>query len=282
MVRGVLWLLLGLGLAGCQVLAVPTPTAPPTLTAPTLAPTVDPFQLPPSEVPSSFYDPFGSSEPTSAAMPSGLDLPPLALESQNGSRAAIAITLTDGVLEGDLYANVPVRAPGVLLISEDRTRWGNFPQALEAAGYTVLSVNLTNSQADDFSTVIGSFLDLAQSDTSRLDPGRIAVMGELASANLVWEQCALDLRCSGVVLLSPVPADGALALAGSYGNRPLLVSASQEDAGSYRFAESLAASGLGESVFQPFVSAGRGAELLSNRADFVDLVLAWMARNLRR
>lgn len=276
------WVLLLVGLlAGCDTFAVPTPQPTRVISGPTLEATDFAIPLPPSEVPSSFYDTYGSSDPTVAAMPNDLELPPLQVTSATSGVKTVQITLTDALVLADLYDNVPIRAPGVVLIGESRTAWGSFPQKLEASGYTVLVVELpANIPIMDFQQVMTSFVELSQSDGSRLDPGRLAVIGEAAGADTVLRGCAVDLRCDMVALLSPSVAESAILLLGEYGDRPVLTAASRTDAESYALAEQLA-SQLAGAVFQPFEDAGFGAEMLLSRPDFGDLLLGWINRSLR-
>lgn len=270
-------------LAGCDALA---PTIEPTraLSAPTLAPTSNAvIPAPPTEVPGSFIDPFGSNNPTAAALPSDLDLPPLILDEvgADGGRV-VSITLSDGgVVGGVLYPDVPVRAPGLLLIAEDRAVWGDLPPVLEANGYIVLAVDLpATTTIVQFRDVLASFVDFAQADDSRLDPGRMAVIGEDTGANIALLGCAADLRCDAAALLSPTAREALGAVATSF-SRPLLVSASRDDALAFTAAEAVAASAAGEVLFQPFNSAGRGAAMLQNRPDMVDLLLRWLTEAVR-
>lgn len=279
------FLLLPLLLAACDALAVPTVTPTRVLSGPTIAPTANAIPRPPTEIPGSFEDRFGASDPTAAALPNDLDLPPLAVTSEGGVPGAQTVQITtdaDGVLLGDLYANVPVRAPGVVLVGEGRAAWGDFPRTLEENGYTVLVIAPPPDMPPaEFAQVIGSFVDLGQGEAARLDPGRIGVMGEGAGAVVALRGCAADLRCDVLGLLSPAPAGDLNALAGAYGARPLFVSASRDDPARYAAAEGLAAAGLGAVLFQPFDAAGQGAAMLRNRPDFAPFVLAWLADTLR-
>ena len=271
-------------LAGCQTIAVPTVTPTRTLSGATLAPTDNVIPLPPTELPAGFEDRTGSSGATAAALPNSLDLPPLAITSEGSDSVQIVQITTEGddVLIGALYADVPIRAPGVVLVAEQREVWGNFPRTLEANGYITLVIavppDLTTAE---FVQVLGSFTDLAQGDAARLDPGRIAVIGEDNGALVALRGCVIDRRCDVLGLLSIPPTDGLALEAGRYGDRPLLVSASRTDAGRFRAAQQAAAAGLGVVQFQPFDDAGQGAAMISARPDFEDLLLTWLARHLR-
>lgn len=281
LIVGGIWAALLVVLAGCDTLAVPTLQPTRVLSGPTLEATAPAIPLPPSEVPSSFYDTRGSSDPTAAAMPNDLELPPLAVTSSGDGRQTMQITLTDALVLADLYDNVPVRAPGVLLIAESRAAWGDFPRELEASGYTVLVVELTaDMPIIDFQQAMTSFVELSQSDGSRLDPGRIAVIGSLSGADIVLRGCAVDLRCDMAALLTPTQADGALLVLNEYDERPVLTAASATHTAAYPLAEQIAGN-VQNGVFQPFQDAGDGAAMLQNRPDFSGLLISWINRELR-
>ncbi len=269
-------------LVGCAAIAVPTPTPTRVLSGPTLAPTGDVIPLPPSEVPGSFLDDTaGASDPTAAALPNDLDLPPLAVTQADGTQA-VTLTLASTQLTGSLYTNVAVRSPGVLLLSTEADVWGDFPRTIEANGYVVLSVVLPqNADASLVGEVLGSFSELAQGDASLLDPARIAVIGERSAADLTLRACAVDLRCDALGMLSPVDGSGAVLLMGQIGTRPVLLAASQDDSASYTLAQTIATAAGESGLFQPFVSEGAGAALVQNRPDFAELIVTWLNRSLR-
>lgn len=267
--------------AGCASIVPPTPTPTRSLTGPTLAPTEPAIPRPPTEFPGSFEDSFGSSDPTAAALPNDLELPPLVVESGDNSRT-VAITLSTETVEGYLYAGVAERSPGVLLLAGDRTVWGGLPALLEQNGFVVLSVNMPQlADTPEFRTVIASFSEFAQGDASLLDASRIAVIGERTAADFALRGCSQDLRCDALVLISPQDGTGAIATLGQYGNRPLLVSASRDEPASFALAENIAATAQGESLMQPFNSEGSGAAIVQNRPDFADLIVSWLDVTLR-
>lgn len=276
-------LLLVLFTAACDTLSVSTPVPTRQLSAPTLAPTT-PFSLPggpPTEVPGSAASGFGANDPTVAALPNDLNLPPLSVPSDDGNARSVQIALDNAVLPGDFYTNVPVRAPGVLLLSTDRARWAGFPGTLEENGYVVLAVDTPDTMNEVvFQQLMGSFSEFAQGEDSRLDPARLVIIGEQTGADIALRGCAVDARCSALGLLTPTNSNGAATLAAQYGQRPLLVSASVEDTDSYTLAQTLANAG-NNVLFQPFEAAGSGAALLQNRPDFADLILSWLNQSVR-
>lgn len=273
-------LIMGL-LTACDPIMIPTITPTHALTGPTLAPTDPAIPAPPSEVPGNFIDPAGSSNPTAAALPNNLDLPPLSITSESSLRS-VQIALAAITITGELYANVPIRAPGILMIGEEQAIWGDFPEQLEESGYVVLVVNLPSTAAEnDLRQLLGSFIDLAQGDASRLDPGRIAVVAEQTMADLALQTCSTDLICDALVLLSPTNRESASTAIGRYGTRPLLVAASQEYPLFFDLGQTIVASAQGEALFQPLNNAGSGTEILQNRPDMNGFITSWLNRQLR-
>lgn len=266
-------------LVGCSTLQIPTPTPTRVLSGPTLAPTQEAIPMPPSEVPGSFVDPFGSSDPTAAALPNDLELPPLAVDTLNGAKT-VTITLTDLQLTGTLHDTVPVRSPGVLLLGAGDANWGILPTQLEANGYVTLVVNLpAEATLQSSIELLDSFLELAQGDESPLDPARIAVIGERSGADIALRTCAADLRCDALGMLSPQDATGSVITMQQFSPRVSLIAASQDDTVSFGLSQNLASS-QATALFQPFTSAGSGADMLINRPDFADLIVDWLNRSL--
>ncbi|MEM6282424.1 MAG: hypothetical protein AAF787_09555, partial [Chloroflexota bacterium] len=177
-------------LAGCATITPPTPTPTRALSGPTLAPTDPAIPRPPTEFPGSFEDTFGSSDPTAAALPNDLELPPLVVE-QGATNREVAITLSAETVSGYLYTSVAERSPGVLLLAEDRTVWGTLPSLLEQNGFVVLSVDMPQlADMLEFRTLIASFSEFAQGDASLLDASRLAVIGERTAADFALRGCS--------------------------------------------------------------------------------------------
>lgn len=270
-------------LSGCEAVIPPTPIPTRPLSGPTLAATAPVLPAPPSEVPGSFIDRSGASDPTAAALPNNLELPPLArVDPQSGTRTA-QIALSDHLLTGALYDAVPVRAPGVLLLgTADVASWAALPTALQAQGYVTLVLTIPADLSEtEFRQILGSFADYGQGDDSRLDPGRIAVIGEQAGADLALRGCAVDARCDALALLTPTDSANGIPNVMRYGERPLLIVASEEFPVLFVLAQQMRDSARGTMLFQPFVDAGAGAAMLQNRPDLTDLIAAWLADSVR-
>lgn len=275
-----MWVPLLMLAASCGSAPDPTPTR--TLSGPTLAPTGEVIPAPPSEVPSSFVDSAGASDPTAAALPNDLGLPPLAITGAAGETQTVQISLSGQTVLADLYENVVVRSPGVMLLAENREVWGQFPRQLEQSGYVVLAVDLPpGSSATTVNEIMGSFSEVAFGADSRLDSARIAVMGEQSGADAALRGCAVDSRCDALVMLSPLSGEQASTLALAYGDRPLFVAASQDSPVSYTLAQSYANRQSGETLFQPFASAGSGAQMLTAQPTLATQLIGWLDQQLQ-
>jgi hypothetical protein len=251
-----------------------TPTRP--LSGPTIPASQAPFAGAPTEPPPE-ADGLGEIDVTAAALPRDSVLPPLAVGTQGTAAGQrVEITAEDGVLLlGDLYVSGGERRPGVLLLGTDRTAWAGFPAQVNAAGFTVLVMELRdNAPAGDFRVMIEAL-------TSGLaDPGSIGVVGAAAGADAALAGCADVEACDAVALLSPLDQAANLDALARYNPRPLYQAVSEEDAESFTVAQALEAAATGETLFQPLSNAGRGVAILLNRADVAEQVIVWLTRML--
>ena len=162
-----------------------------------------------------------------------------------------------------------LRAPGLLLIGPDRSAWGNFPQQLQQAGFTVLVMGLRDVQnLRDFTVMIDAL------NTGVADPGRLAVIGASAGAALALRGCAQDLRCDVLALLSPLADETLLDAVRLFNPRSLFVAASLESGDAFTLAQEIAAAGVSE--FQPLDGGGSGAVMLQNRPDVAAALVEWL------
>ncbi|MBZ0278803.1 MAG: hypothetical protein K8I60_21840 [Anaerolineae bacterium] len=270
---GIVFLLCGL-LVGCDSGPAPTPTRVRTLTGPTIAasPVVLPF--PPTNDPEGFY---GQNDPTAAALTSSGELPPLPVGGIEQGGQVVQITADDGtLLSGVLYQGGLMRQPGLLLLAVDHREWGNFPQKLFDAGFTVLSMSLRpGGGTADFNVLLRAL------SSGEADPGRLGVIGAGEGANLALLGCAGEPLCDAVILLSPTEHDTLLAAMPALNPRAVLATASQNDGVAYATAQDVASASTGDSLFQPFENAGSGAAILVNRPDLSDLIVQWLDRQFQ-
>lgn len=265
-------LLVSCDLVGFVSLPTPTPTR--ALSAPTLQASPTIAVLPVQDLDDDFS--VGRNDLTAASLPSGGALPPLVVTGQPGSLAQRVQLLSAGgqLVYGDLYSVGVNRRPGVLLLGVDTTIWGNFPSRLLDEGFTVLALSVP-ANTDDFNAALQSF-----SEAGTVNPGYMGVVGAESGADMALIGCATNFLCDAAVLLTPTAGDTLLNVIAGFSPRALLVSASQTDPDSLQTVQALARLSRGEVLVQPFENAGRGAAMLQNRPDFLELIIGWLKGHL--
>lgn len=264
-------------LAACTGdIAPPTLTPTHQFTGPTTEPSPVRFTGPPTEGPPPQNGAVGQSNATAAALSNQEALPPLAVNTPQLSRQPVEVTSADGsLLVGDLYQQGDVRQPGVLLLGPEGSSWGDFPLRLNEAGFTVLVMSIGEGvDQTDVSAMLGAL------GSGIADPGRIGAVGAAEGADGVLRGCVANAVCDTVVLMSPLDETGLLNVLPGYNPRPIMLVASEEDAETYATAQALNDAAIGDKLFQPFVSAGRGTTILTNRPDLGDLIIDWLRRTL--
>lgn len=269
-------LLAALLLAACaEVSPTLTPTA--ALSGPTLEPSPTFIPDAPADAPAAIiYE--GQNNPTAAALAPGAAMPPLVVSQSafGGAGQTVEITAEDGaLLFGDLYVNTTVLAPGVLLLAEERSAWGDFPALLHTNGLTVLVMEVRPAAAlADFRVMLQALIN------GVADPARIGVVGAGRGADVALLGCSADLLCDAAALLSPSNNPALLEAVPRFNPRPLFLTASQEDIEAFSAIQAIQSRATGEVLFQPFERAGSGAALLQNRPDLGNLIAAWLQMKL--
>ncbi len=280
--RGTRYSVLGtallISLAACDTL-LPPPTITPTmiLTGPTIeaSPTLNLVQ--PTNI--SFDAVVATGNATVAALAPDSVVPPALVGTPvaNSLGQPVVITAEDGTLLNGLFYQKSdgVRHPGVLLLGSDVNAWGDLPFRIFDANFTVLVMPLreTNQQSD--------FTVMLQALTSGdADPARLGVIGALDGADTTLIGCSVDKLCDTAILLSPSNSPAMQQAMGAFSPRTILMVASQDDTISFPAIQALQPLNRGEVLMQPFASAGRGTEILKNRPDLIDLIVAWMQRQI--
>lgn len=271
-----LWLILVFSAACDDATFTPTPAR--TLSGPTLAPTDTLVLENPTDVLFDEIEYEGQNDPTAAAMAPQSALPPLAVGTQPGAPdlpVNVEITAFDGVLlPGVMFPSVD-RRPGVLLLASTLDEWGDFPSRLHNAGFTLLLMTVREgTPLLDFSLMMQA---LSSGDA---DPASLAVIGAGRGADIALLGCAGDLLCDTMVLLSPSGDSALLNAMPAINPRPIMLVASEDDSTSYSSIQALQTAASGEVLFQPFTSAGIGTQMLTNRPDLGDLIIAWLNRQI--
>lgn len=261
-------------------------------------PTVNPTHTPqPTLTPSKAVTPkiTATTAPTQEEIPVVTASPQATVEQELLMGERVEIEGIDELkLVGTLYTpgDTPSPWPGVILLHMlwgDRSSWEDFAIKLTDAGYAVLAVDMrghgdTGGEVD---------WDLAGNDLQQvwnylgarpdIDGDRMAVLGASIGANMALVTGADKSNARTVVLLSP-----GLNYAGveirdpllTYGERPMLIVASQEDtyaADSSRRLEEIA---LGETRLVMYQGAGHGLHMFEREPGLADLIIDWLDDHL--
>jgi hypothetical protein len=234
----------------------------------------NPFEILPEEF-------IGVNDPTAAALAPDSALPPIPnpVSTPDGIRQPVEIVAEDGaMLTGDLYLMPGDRRPGLLLLAQDHLFWGDYPLKLVDAGFTVLVMNMRPVDVIDS---MADFEVMLRSLSSGLaQPDRLGVIGSNAGADMALFGCGAELLCDAAVLLSPLGLLDPATAMGNFGQRPVLLVASDEDSTAFAAIQALQAAAVGEVLYQPFTGAGTGTDMLFTRPDLGDLIIQWLQQKV--
>jgi pimeloyl-ACP methyl ester carboxylesterase len=307
-------LLVALLISACADAGDPTatnaePTVPslarvePTHTAPASAATAYP-EPPPAVVPT-LIDP--ADYPSPAPLPTipAADYPEPGETEPSGANPAeenpqctgnvdvindYTVEAADGLMiSGDLYlpeAEQPL--PGLVLthmLSRDRTVWENFPEELAQNCYVVLNIDLrghgkTGGQVDWPAAVEDVKLVAAHlGERDEVDAERIGLLGASIGANVALNAAADLPEVRSVVLLSPgldyagLTTPDALA---QYGERPLLIAASDGDTYAAESSSTLDSQALGTHRLIMYTGTAHGTDMFAVEPNLKAEILAWL------
>lgn len=208
----------------------------------------------------------------------------------------VVIAGEDGLpISGTFYTNgardtasAEAPQPGVILLhmnGRQRGDWDSFGRQLAQHGYAALAVDMrghgeTGGQRD-WDKTTGDLIQVKQYLASRagVDPSRLAIVGASIGANMALVAGDSMDDVTGVALLSPgrnymgVTTEDRIE---HYGQRPLFISASEEDSESAITAQSLNELAQGEVQLQLYSGAGHGTDMLVNRPDLGQLIIDWL------
>jgi dienelactone hydrolase len=228
--------------------------------------------------------PAGEAPLPTRAIPLALHAEDMTIEGAGG--LAIAGTLTRPAGDGPY--------PGVILLhmlGSDRSAWEEvgLTGALAGAGFAVLAVDLRGHGET------GGVVDweLAPDDLARVweayaaredvDEMRTAVVGASIGSNLALRLGADIPEIGAVVLLSPgldyrgVTTNDQM---DRYGERPVMLVASQDDPYSAASVDALAESAEGDLLTQIYSSAGHGTAMVAAEPDLTVLIVEWLSQYL--
>jgi len=236
----------------------------------------------------------GAEQSSEAAAPPTEQLLPPATDEQMEimPRPAeeIVVEAADGLqLVGTFYPGLaPQPQPGVILLHMNggsRFDWEDFAHELVELGYTALAVDMRgHGETGDRRDWVQTEDDLHRiydyfTGREEVDESRTGFVGASIGANMSLVMGADMPEIAGVVLLSPgrdyfgvTTEDRVL----DYGERPLLIVASEEDTESAITARSLADLGLGDVMVAMYEGADHGTNMFGPRPELGELITDWL------
>ena len=224
---------------------------------------------------------------------------------QEGSVRDINIATEDDlILLGTYYAPPTEGSPAILLVhglNRSRLDWEGFAQLLQGNGYGVLTIDLRGHgdsvrQGDRLMRWVSfsdeyfrrMLIDIASGvrflkSRAEVDPYSIGIVGTALGANLALNYASQNREIRAVVLISPglnyrgVSSIGAIT---SYGIRPILLIASEEDVYGTFSATELYSLSQGIKDLRTYQNAGHGNRLLWKVAESRELILEWLKSHL--
>lgn len=217
------------------------------------------------------------------------------LPSVRAAGHTVALRTADGTtLSASLY-DAGRQAPAVVLVHMLRRThedWDPVADALQQAGFHVLSIDLRGHGASSGSYDAGGDLGVLQQDVvaaiallqarSDVTRGRIGVAGASIGANLAVLAAAGDPAVRSVALLSPgleyrgVKCEGAMR---KYAPRPALLVAASNDPYALRSVRQLASDAPANEVLT-LEGAGHGTMMLARDPDLAGRLVDWFKKTL--
>lgn len=214
-------------------------------------------------------------------------------ESGASSISDVSFKTSDGITIAGTYYMAPGEdAPGIILLhmlSKNRGDWAEFAKTLQAAGYTVLAIDLRGHGDSDLSWKRFSdadfndmVLDVAAAKKFLVEEGvsgdDLAIIGGSIGANVALKYAADDKEINGVVLLSPgldykgVKTEEAIT---AYGKRPVLIVASRDDLYAAESSKKLHSLALGKSELKIYPGGAHGTSIISAQ-NAGPMILDWL------
>ncbi len=223
----------------------------------------------------------------------------LAAPARGAESRAVAFAARDGVtVTGVLFVPDRRPAPAVILLpmlGRTFVDWDATATRLAEAGVAALAIDFrrngsgkpgptgadSGDRTDLVNDVDGARLFLA----ARADilPDRIGIAGASIGANVAVLAAAADPTIRSLALLSASLDYRGLRIEPAmrtYGSRPALVLASDEDPYAVRSAHALVALGDGPRDLRLLSGAGHGTVMLSRQPDLIGVLVDWFVRTL--
>ncbi len=183
------------------------------------------------------------------------------------------------------------------MLNKNRNDWNAFAEQLQKEGYNVLSIDFRGHgqslkkdgrsvewqmfSAKDFNEMI---LDVkaAKEFLEQKGINKISLIGASIGANIALNYAAEDIEIKTIILLSlgldyrGVKTDNNIR---DYGNRPVLIVASEDDEYSATSSKSLVELAVGKKELKMYTNAGHGTTMFSN-TDLDKVMINWLKENV--
>ena len=182
--------------------------------------------------------------------------------------------------------------PGVILLhmlGGNRQAWRGYAAQLATQGYSSLAIDMRGHGA----TRGSNDWEKADDDIQRayaylgnrpdVDESRIAIIGGSIGANMALITAAAEPMINTAILLSPgldyrgVTTDDVI---GPYGERPILIVASEGDVFAADSSRTLSELAVGNAVLQIYDGSSHGTNMLDDVPQLSDLIVDWLDNNL--
>jgi len=205
---------------------------------------------------------------------------------------------------GTFYRPKAPGAPAVILVHGIRgnhTHWEFLATPLRDAGYAVLAFDMRGHgeslkqrdreldwmgfSDDEFRKIMFDVLAAFEflMDQAGVDPERIAVLGSDLGANVAQNAAAFEERIRALVVLSPFLLYKGIRTENQmnkYGDRPVLMIASEDDLACARSARRLMQLARGEKELKMYQNGGHGMQLFERVPEVKDVILDWLKKSL--
>ena len=196
----------------------------------------------------------------------------------------IPLILINCAVKGGFYKAPQENSPGVILLHgwiRPTDVWDDLAWRLKKQGISVYALNLPQSKLDEMLKVVDEGFNYLLEE--KVDPNRIALIGESTGANLALWYAAKNPRVRTIVLLSPgyryrIPISWKEMV--SYGERPILIITSHKDVEypqSASDSEVLLKYAKGKKELK-FAPGGHGIGMFDR--DVFGWILSWLRDNL--
>ena len=238
---------------------------------------------------------FTPSTATSTLTPTPTEIPATATPLPPIVPEAVSFTGYEELeIIGELYMPRDASSPRPALLALHMNRgnkreWKDVAPQLAEAGYVVLAIDMRGSG------VTGGRKDwqLAEEDhklaveflanVPGVDADRIGVMGGSIGANMTMVVGAADENVRVVILLSPGLDTFGVTTADklpAYGDRPMMIVASDNDNQAADNAETLASQAIGETELVIYENAGHGTRMFGAKPELIEAIIEWLNNNL--